>query len=857
MLLSRLTLVSCCVLALCSGLVAEGTSASVEEHVDRARGFRIDVPLGWRKVEGDTPQVGHVLRLLPPNSVGQRAVTVVIKDADLADTAKSVRQRSLESLDLRPQSKIAPELFEHELGGVERLGLRLQIEQAGVVYQLEQLFVVESGLAYTLQVHAPDTEFEAESAGLYEVLEGFALVERPQADAAALRLSALADRCGEELNWAANWEQARAQAAAEGKPILVVSYFLSAFKLPNTPRTTTFMDVDVIRLVRERCVPLWITSPKAVSLTRADGTPYGMGPNTFGQALLLTDAEGRVLGETHVSSSTVAAYDFLRATLGELEDGVGEPEGLGVVELATWRVDRGQLELGQAVLRDVAGAPAARLRGRILRLERKGVLALAELDRVSVEEVAGDLEQAHLLRVERLQLCLRLGHLERSEALLAELESDDLPGDLRARCQLQAVVLAMVKGDFTGAEALLERLVAEHPESRWAWQGALALRNQVTAQKRVPSLGWPAEECLDEIGHRADPARLPADRAEEGLVGALAWLLGHQRADGSFVNPAELAYPESMGANPFVDATTALAGRAFLAARSGERGDAAEVERAILRAADYVRASVAGREALPPQVLYMDYMTWSDGMLLEFMAELVEADMLSVQELEPTVNVLLQDLAGRQQENGGWSYFKKTDLKADNVPAQSISFTTAGVSLGLSHVAAAGFDVSVEMSERSTRALEELRDENGVFAYFLYGSGIAPHATIAEPSGDVGRGPACELAMYRMSASDEERLGRSVDLFLSHSPSYAAQQGKALMHAGPKGQGCHYLLFDYVHAAFATAAVDPDPRRRVLVQDLVLDCRQADGSFLDTPILGHAYGTAMALQALVALDRPR
>ena len=75
------------------------------------------------------------------------------------------------------------------------------------------------------------------------------------------------------------------------------------------------------------------------------------------------------------------------------------------------------------------------------------------------------------------------------------------------------------------------------------------------------------------------------------------------------------------------------------------------------------------------------------------------------------------------------------------------------------------------------------------------------------------------------------------------------------MHAGPQGQGCHYLLFDYAHAAFA--AVDASPkssRTRVRLLDLVLDCRQADGSFLDTPILGRSYGTAMALLALPTLS---
>ncbi|MGK0220045.1 MAG: hypothetical protein ACI9HE_003552, partial [Planctomycetota bacterium] len=197
MLLSRLALLSCCLLAFSHGSRAAEIGGSPEEHVDAARGFRIDVPEGWRKVEGDTAVAGHVLRLLPPGSAGQRAVTVAIKDAAAGDTDEVVRQRSLVALDLLPQAEIPPEFFERELGGVERLGLRSQIEQGGAVYHVEQLYVVESGLAYTLQVHAPDAEFGAAAEELYQVLAGFVLVERPKADAAALRLSALANRCGE------------------------------------------------------------------------------------------------------------------------------------------------------------------------------------------------------------------------------------------------------------------------------------------------------------------------------------------------------------------------------------------------------------------------------------------------------------------------------------------------------------------------------------------------------------------------------------------------------------------------------------------------------------------------------------
>jgi hypothetical protein len=77
-----------------------------------------------------------------------------------------------------------------------------------------------------------------------------------------------------------------------------------------------------------------------------------------------------------------------------------------------------------------------------------------------------------------------------------------------------------------------------------------------------------------------------------------------------------------------------------------------------------------------------------------------------------------------------------------------------------------------------------------------------------------------------------------------------------LMHAGPQGQGCHYLLFDLGHAALAQVRLPADRETRARLTALILDCAQADGSFLDTPILGRPFGTAMALLALDALDGP-
>ena len=64
------------------------------------------------------------------------------------------------------------------------------------------------------------------------------------------------------------------------------------------------------------------------------------------------------------------------------------------------------------------------------------------------------------------------------------------------------------------------------------------------------------------------------------------------------------------------------------------------------------------------------------------------------------------------------------------------------------------------------------------------------------------------------------------------------------------------MLYDYATAARALAALPADEQKpyRERLRTLVLATRRADGSFQDTPILGAASGTALALAAFAALD---
>ena len=248
----------------------------------------------------------------------------------------------------------------------------------------------------------------------------------------------------------------------------------------------------------------------------------------------------------------------------------------------------------------------------------------------------------------------------------------------------------------------------------------------------------------------------------------------------------------------------------------------------------------------------MDYTTWSNAMILRFVADALEHGLGDVEALAPVVELLVTDMAARKQDGGGWSYYVTGDVNGDGAPANSISFTTAAAVVALARAREVGFRVPDAVLEPALDALEAMRQEDGTFAYFLFhDTGAAVSGT--EPEGAVGRGPVCELALLEAGRGTPERLGASLERFLDLRHLFAPEQGKVVMHAGPHGQGCHYLLFDYAHAALAHERLDAGARSRTKLLELVLACRQPDGSFLDTPILGRAYGTAMALTALDAL----
>jgi hypothetical protein len=300
----------------------------------------------------------------------------------------------------------------------------------------------------------------------------------------------------------------------------------------------------------------------------------------------------------------------------------------------------------------------------------------------------------------------------------------------------------------------------------------------------------------------------------------------------------------------FADAITAIAGKALL-----ERAAEPEVAAGVENALAYLLASVEKTRRAEVQPFYMDYTVWSHSWMLWFMADCLEAGVGEKGELKPVMKYLVEDLVSKQKDGGGWSYYVTGDISGEVEAAnQSISFVSAAVVLALQRAEKAGVRTPEKAMRRAVSCLEDMRDENGAFQYMrFFGSGPAEGTGVP---GAAGRGPVCELALLGAGRSDAKRIQGALDLFMEHRADFVRQLGKALMHAGPDGQGCHYLMFDYALSATALGELPEDERApyRTILLELILDARSVEGGFRDTSINGWAYGTAMALLAFRALE---
>jgi hypothetical protein len=259
----------------------------------------------------------------------------------------------------------------------------------------------------------------------------------------------------------------------------------------------------------------------------------------------------------------------------------------------------------------------------------------------------------------------------------------------------------------------------------------------------------------------------------------------------------------------------------------------------------------------------MDYTCWGSSYGLVCLSAFLGAELGALPEplrAEVTAEAhrLVDDLVRIQAPNGGWSYYVSGTVGGRSAGA-AMSFATATVLLALGAARDAAIEVPEDVLARGRDCLARLRGTNGVFDYMRIGEGEYAAGAV-DPAGAAARGPVCTLAMQRGGRLGADVMQPAFVVYVEHIGVFGAEARKALMHAGPAGQGSHYLLYVYSTAAEAlratgAAVLDDETRRcaRAAILRELARCRCADGSFVDNPIIGCAPGTGLAALALLGL----
>jgi hypothetical protein len=625
-----------------------------------------------------------------------------------------------------------------------------------------------------------------------------------------LLLALLAPR---DAEWAADWTDASRRAREEKKLVLVLVELYGGLTIPER-LPALFLVGDLADLKRHRFVGLrW---KRGLQAPFQDPSVYGMGPLTFGSALLVATPDGRIVAQTAPHGAFYLDL-FLRSVLRKHPEFTGSrvDPAKDPLDRAEAHLRRGELEEAESLLRRPSSARGFRLQASLKARLRRGEEA-REAIRNARASAGPDL--AAELDVDEGVLLLGLGKPREAAKLLHSVleRSPQSPRAAEARYHLSHILL---RDRVADGKAGFEETVRTAGGTPWAKAAEAVLKGGSLETAAYARLEWPAEPSL-EVARVPAPRPLPPSEAPRAADAAVRYLLGAQLPDGSWITPASL----SSEAAAFTVATTAICARSLRPYR--DRKDVAEaIERGVQRVISLVGADALDRQA---RVFGFGYSIWARALAVRLLAR-GPGDRAA-----GTRDRLVRELVRDQSAAGGWTYYAGVDP----------SFVTATVLLALQEAKEAGAAVPPATLEKGLRCLESARGPRGAFRYFPGGSA---------PGAEAGpRSPLCALALLRGGRGDPAGVAAGLDRYLEARLEVRKERGKALCHTGPDGTAAYYLLFGYAFAAETLASLPEGRReayRKAILED-VLAARLEDGSFLDFPAMGRSYGTAMALAAL-------
>ncbi len=830
------------VLVFCTLALQPVDELEIKNHV---HGFRIERPdKTWTVREMDNPADGTFNVLIEPDGTPQGTVQIAVrvKKLDVLVTAEQARDGALKSIGDRSEIEIKKTLS-LDVADLKGAGVIAEMEAMGQKFRIELVYLVNEDRVYNLQRHAPAKDFAKYAPTFSRIWDSFGFVEIREDKSPTRRLRSLAARCGTEVDWNTSWEQASKHARSEKKLVLIVMRSLSGFQISDQAMTGPFMDPDVINIVRERFVALRFAKGMDAPFVAQDSS-YGMGPYAFGTSILVATPDGKIVGDTFSLEAT-SLHDFLIEHL-ERNPKFAAPAPKSKqkdLDRAEQLIVRGEYSRAAGLVAEPADAHGFRLRASLLRRQKKGDEALAAL--AEARTAPGAREAAAYIIAEEALVLMRLGRFDEASTALKGLLANHPTSARIPEALYRAGAVSLRRKNKAEAETVWKSLIGSHPESRWAWKAAAVLTSTAFEIGVGGRLAWPPREVLDTLGpHDFDPWKVSQARKAEKE--AIAFLLGTQRGDGSWICAAEVMSPGGYEPSAFTVAITAICAQGLLP-HADEKEVAASVEQAI----GFITGAWEEWKSAEDRPYFMDYSVYAMSYALWFLADCVEAGQSSRERFDALAAELIAGIKLKQKDGGGWSYYITGDLKTFDRPLnQSISFYTAVGLLSLLEGRDAGFDVPSEMIDKAAGCLDRTRNPDGTFEYFLWHDREDEPRATSGP-GAAGRGPLCAMTLLHEGRGAIDHIRTALDQFIQYRDLFSHEQGKSLMHCGPDGQGSHYLMFDYANCAAAARRLPKNERgkyRRPLLEQ-ILGARTAEGTYIDNPMLGPHYGAGMALIA--------
>ena len=813
-----------------------------------SHGFALSQPVGdWQVTEAPGDQPGSLTVVFSQDSDSGMLRFSVLATPVGGLAAVALRDNAIKLVEPKPEYS-HPRKVTARAAGRKAPGLDLDLELDGAHYRARLVYLVRHEMGYLLQAVVPAEKSGKTDALIRDFFDSVKLIEIDAQGTAEERfLREQAAKCGTEFRWAESWEEAARIAKQERRLILVYARLYAGFAISDDTLFGAFMDPDVVGLLDERFVALRLTKAMEIPLRSHD--VYGLSGSSFGTALIVCDPDGEVVSEGFAMGAP-EVHDLLIRSLEARKQATGPRPATGKDPMAraARHLRRGELSQVLDSLGDVDSREAHVLRAEVFRRQRDGESALAAI--VDARTKGGDSEDA--LDLLEARILLGLGDQKSAQANLERFLEQNPTHDRAPEARYWLGALRLKPGSTGAAEEIWRPLALESADSRWSWRAAAILASSGLALGVGRPPAWPQQELMDALDSPGFEARSVHESAE-AESDALAYLLEHQRSDGSWISPSESSGTVDPRDNQLTVAITSICARSLLPRRQ-QPG----VEQAIPRALGWLEDARERSRKADEVAYYMDYSVYSNAYEIRFLAGALEAGIIEAQSAREAMAELVLRLEQKQRKGGGWSYYLKSDLNSTTVINQSISFITAAATIGLLRAQQAGVELPDGLLERALGCLERMRNDNHTFEYFLWHDREeAPRGT-REP-GAAGRGTICALALVMGAKRDLNEIRSVLKVYFEHQDELARERGKALMHCGLDGQGCHYVMFNYSNCAQAIARLPERERRpyRKALLESMLKARTSDGAFLDFPLIGRAYGAGMALIAFDALKVDR